>query len=149
MTKKTTTKKNNPFTKLDKLIRQNQNVDFRTANFLNAKTVEALNWKGIKTEDQDQVLQQVKAYQRLVRLLAEDNPKIIMELLKRNLHSAVQIAAIPKSRFMKEFREVFKDEALMEQVYARALAIRSQVLLKYMNIVQNKQLHTKTLKAVS
>ena len=147
--KKTSPKKDNRFSKLDKFIRQNKEIDFKTINFLDAETLANLNWKRIEKEDQPQVLKQAKAYQRLVRLLAENQPKIIKELLKRNLHSAVQIASIPRQQFMQEFRKVFKDEELMKRVYNRALAVRSQVLLRYMNIVQNKQPHAKTVKAIS
>ncbi|MEO1053977.1 MAG: hypothetical protein AAFX87_25290 [Bacteroidota bacterium] len=137
------------FKNLDKFLRLNKKVDFITINLLSSKALEGLNWKGILKQDQPEVLKQVKAYQRLARLLAEDNTRIIKQLLERNLHSGVQIASIPRQQFMKEFSKVFKDEELMTTFYKRAVATRSKVLLKYMNIVQSGQAHNKSVKAIS
>lgn len=143
------TSKQNPLKELDKLLRQNKKIDFKTFNLLNAKALESLNWGKIAKKDQPKVLKQAKAYQRLLRLLGEHHPKIAKELLKRGIHSAVQVASIPQKKFMSEFLSIFKDEDLIKKFYARALATRSKVLLKYMNIVQNNQLHTKAVKAIS
>jgi len=134
---------------LNKFIRKNKKVDFKTFNFLSTNSLESLNWKGIEAAEQPQVLSLVKAYQRLARLLNDDSPKVIRALLKRNIHSAIQIASTPKKQFMEDFRSIFKDEVLMQEVYTRALAIRSQVLIKYMNVVQNGQPHTKAVKTVA
>ena len=134
---------------LNKFIRQNKKLDFKTFNFLSAKSLETLKWKGIATESQPGVLKQAKAYQRLVRLLDDNNPKVIKALLKKNIHSAVQIASIPRKQFMAEYGKIFKNEPLMQQVYTRAMAIRSQVLIKYMNVMQNGERHAQAVRAIS
>lgn len=90
----------------------------------------------------------VKAYQRLVRLLGQNDAKVIKALLKQNIHSAVQVAAIPRQQFMQQFAGIFKDEALMKQVYTRAMAMRSKVLIKYMNVIQNSEPHAKAVKTI-
>ncbi|OJJ19152.1 hypothetical protein BKI52_20270 [marine bacterium AO1-C] len=138
-----------PIEELNKFLRQNKKIDFKTFNLLNSKKLESLNWGKVSKEDQPNILKQVKAYQRLLRLLGEHHPKIAKELLKQNLHSAVQIASIPQKKFMSDFLNVFKNEDLMKKFYARALATRSKVLLKYMNIVQNRQPHTKSVNIIS
>ena len=143
------TKSTNSLEELNKFLRQNKKIDFKTFDFLNAKKLESLNWSKIAKKDRPKILKQAKAYQRLLRLLGEHHPKIAKELLKQNLHSAVQIASIPQKKFMREFLSVFKGEELMKKFYARALATRSKVLLKYMNIVQNGQSHAKSVKAIS
>jgi len=143
------TSKDNPLEELNKFLRQNKKIDFKTFNLLNSKKLASLNWNKISKEDQPKVLKQVKAYQRLLRLLGEHHPKIAKELLRQNLHSAVQIASIPQKKFMSDFLNIFKDEDLMKKFYARALATRSKVLLKYMNIVQNRQSHAKSVKVIS
>ncbi|WP_299453293.1 hypothetical protein [uncultured Microscilla sp.] len=143
------TAKDNSLEQLNKLLRQNKKVDFKTFNLLSAKELESLNWSKISKKDRPKVLKQAKAYQRLLRLLGEHHPKIAKELLKQNLHSAVQIASIPQKKFMNDFLSVFKDEDLMKKFYARALATRSKVLLKYMNIVQNRQPHAKSVNVIA
>ena len=141
------TEKSDRFEKLNKFLRQNKKVDFMTTSFFNPKKLEALNWKGLE-DDQQEVLRHVKAYQRLVRILGEDNPKLIKSLLKANIHSAIQIAAIPKQKFMSDYFKLFgKDKELMSKVYRRAVAIRSKVLLKHMNVMQNAQPQAKVVQS--
>ena len=139
---KTRKRKESRFKGLNKFLRQNKSIDWNTVNFVNEAQVEALNWKGLEN-DQKTVLKEVKAYQRLVRVLGENDPKLIKELLKKNIHSAIQVAAIPKQEFKKKYASVFKkDEEVMEKVHKKAVAIRSQLLLLYMNNLQKSEPHT-------
>ncbi|MEM9337342.1 MAG: hypothetical protein AAGA66_01335 [Bacteroidota bacterium] len=146
---KKVTQKDTRFEKLNKFLRQNKKVDIKTIDLLSKKTLDNLNWKGIDEEDRLTVLKQLKAHQRLTRLTGDDHSKVVKEFLERDLHSSIQIGSIPKEQFMKEFKNVFKDEDLMRGFYARALATRSKLLLKYMGMVQNGQRHTKAVKAIS
>ncbi len=144
-TKKTV--KDDRFEGLNKFLRQNQKVDFKSTNFLNPKNLENLNWKGL-VDKQDDVLRQVKAYQRLARVLGENNSKVIKALLKENIHSAIQIAAMQKQEFMQKYEKAFgKDKELMTKAHQKAVAIRSRLLLKHMEIIQNAQPHAKVAQA--
>ena len=136
------TKNENRLGKLNKFLRQNKDLDWQTVNLLDRQKIEGLNWKGLE-KDQDAVLKEVKAYQRLVRVLGQDNPTLIKALLKENIHSAVQIAAIPKQQFIKQYAPTFKkDHALMENTYKKAVALRSQLLLRYMDRIQRAEPYT-------
>jgi len=147
-----TTKKKTPqasqFKDLNKFLRQNKNLDWNKVNFVNQKQLEDLNWKGLEN-NRGKVLKEVKAYQRLVRILGENDPKTIRALLKENIHSAIQIAAMPKKEFKKQCAAIFKKDERMDEVYKKATAIRSQLLLLYMNNLQNSEPHANQMKTLA
>lgn len=134
------TEKTNGLEKLNKFLRQNKAIDWLKADLVNETKRMGLNWKGL--EDDQEALKYVKAYQRLVKVLGEDDPKLIKALLKLKLHSAIQIAAIPKKLFIKEYSKAFgSDTAKMEKVHQNAVSIRSGLLIKYMDHLQNNEPH--------
>lgn len=141
-------KKDISFEGLTKFLRQNKKIDWQRINLVNDKKAEMLNWKGLE-DDQQKVLKEVKAYQRLVRVLGENNPRLIKALLKKNIHSAIQIAAMTQKHFINECSKIFKnDEEYINKVHKKAIAIRSQLLLKYMEHTQNKEPHASQLKTL-
>ncbi|MTI29867.1 hypothetical protein [Xanthovirga aplysinae] len=145
MTKKKTTK-DNRFDNLNKFLRQNKKLDLSTVNLLSAGKVDELNWKGLD-QNRDRLLKELKAYQRLLRIIPDGSPKIIKALLSENIHSAIQIAAIPKQQFVSRYLDAFgKKHALIEEAYKKAVAIRSQILIRHMDIIQNAEPHVNAVK---
>ncbi|UII27013.1 hypothetical protein LVD15_00830 [Fulvivirga maritima] len=133
---------------LSKFLRQNKNLDWAKTNLTNPQQIQTLNWKGLE-ESQEKTLKEIKAYQRLVRVLGENDPKTIKALLMANIHSAIQIAAMPKKAFKKKCFAIFKkNDARMEEVYKKATSIRSQLLLLYMNKLQQAEPHANQVKSL-
>ena len=109
---------------------------------LSDKTIDALNWKGFLNY-KDQLVESLKVYQRLLRVLPEGDPALIESLIRAGLHSAIQIASIPKSKFVLEYGGLFShDKLLIDATYQKALAIRSQLLIKHISAIQQAEPHT-------
>lgn len=136
------------FDELKRFLNQNEAQDWETINLFSDKQLGSLNWEGI---EQDKLFKAVKAYQRLVRLLGKNKPKLILALLKNNLHSAIQIAAMNKPDFLQRYAALFEqeEEGFQEKVYGKALAIRSQVLLNYISRIQNNEAHAQGMKSLA
>ena len=63
-------------------------------------------------------------------------------MLEIGLHSAVQIANMPKPTFLSEWAHIFSgDEKLGEVVYQNAVARRAFVALHYVRKVQSNEPH--------
>jgi hypothetical protein len=130
------TKENNKqnqesFVYLKKWLTQNKNVNLLTAMLNDSASVDAMNWK--KLEDHKaEIIPQLKAYQRLIKILPRKNNKLILDLIGANIHSAIQVASMPKQNFIKTYSHLFsKKEAAAEEFYNKALAIKTQLLLKH------------------
>lgn len=121
----------NSFAYLKKWLAQNKNVDLVSAMFNHPASVDAMNWK--KLEDQKaEIIPQLKAYQRLLKILPRKNNKLILNLLGANIHSAIQVASMPKQNFITTYSHLFSGkEAAAEIFYNKALAIKTQLLLKH------------------
>ena len=133
--------KNNSLKSLNAFIRKNKKADLETVNLLDEKTVSAFNWKGLE-EEKEKIIQQAKAYQRLLRIVPEGDPKLIKALLEENIHSAIQIASISRQQFSKQYLALFgNDKQLLERTYENAVARRNQTLIRYMNQLQNNEAH--------
>lgn len=128
---------------LERLLKQNQEIDFKLFHLQNKEKVLGLNWDDLPG-NQDDIIFLLKAYQRLIRILPEQDSSTVIALLRENLHSAIQIASIPKLQFMKRYTKVFDGKKeVAETVYKNALQKRSQLMLQYMNVVQNNEPHIK------
>lgn len=128
------------FKNLDVFLQQNTNLNLSSTNLNDPSIISSLDWKGV-AKNKTEVCQQLKAYQRLSLLLSKNSLPILTALLEEGIHSAVQIASISKSQFTSKYAHCFGDESeLIEPFYAKALAVRSNLLLKYMNNMQNKEL---------
>jgi hypothetical protein len=127
--------------RLFKLIDQNEDFDLQSANLLSNKTINSLNWKGLE-KFKDQLVPHLKMYQRLQRVLTADDRVLISSLMQSNIHSAIQIASIPKSKFISNYGELFNNDIeLIEKTYQKATAIRSQILIRHIAEVQKTEPH--------
>lgn len=124
-------------TSLEKVLSHNQEVDWRTYDLYSETKLSSLSWKGIGKQ-KAATIELLKGYQRLLRLVGTDNGPIAIGLLRKGVHSALQIAAMARTQFISEFKNLWPDsEESAEIVYQRALQVRSKLLLEYMKIKQN------------
>ncbi len=134
--------------KLSKFLRQNKNMNLDTINLTKDDIVSKLNWKGLKNESEE-ILKQLKGYQRLYRVLEEDNTKLILALLKQNIHSAIQIGAMTQKQFINDYAKTFKNDVeCMKRAYQKAGTIRNQLVLRYMEYTQNREAHATQIKTL-
>lgn len=140
--------KNNPIVNLKKLntfLRKNKAVDLRQADLNHASNIDAYNWKSLE-EDKESLLIQLKAYQRLLRVFPHDEiePTIAKALLKKGIHSALQIAGMSKQSFIKETVKEFRGNSeLAGRVYQKAVICRKTVALNYLNQSQQSEPHAR------
>lgn len=113
------------------LLKVNPTVKLQRFNFLNEQAVVALDWQGV---DQEELLPQLKALQRLIRLTGSQ--KIAEALYHQGLHAAVQIASMPQHQFVKQYATVVGGTAQAKQVHQKALASKSQAVLTYTALAQ-------------
>ena len=86
----------------------------------------------------------VLAYQRLLRVLPSDDRELIAALLKKNIHSALQITSMTFEQFQCLFLDIVNDDVnLLRAIYLNALRRRSMTTLKYINHLQKNEPHFK------
>lgn len=140
--------KNIDLKKLSNFLRKNRAVDFRRANLQHKQAIEKYNW-GVSGKEKANLISLLKAYQRILRVLPNDSDQvdtvaIAKALLKNGIHSALQIADMPKRIFIKDYLKCFAGDAdLAERTYKRAVVSRKQVTLKYTNRLQQLELHAR------
>ena len=132
--------------KLDKkgiklFLEANPTINIQTFNFFDQQSIQKLEWDH---QDAAKLLPQLKALQRLVRLT--NNLETAEALYENGLHAAVQIAAIPQHKFIKQYAALFKHNGTTAAEQARkvhrlALARKSQALLTYTAIAQHRAPH--------
>ncbi len=128
---------------LNTFIRKNKSIDFTKADFINQKSVDSYNWSGLQ-DDKEAIIRQLKAYQRMLRVLPKDEQSLAKALVKSGIHSSLQIANTPKNKFIQDNIKLFKNNRkLAEQVYTRATSIRKAVSLQYMNRTQQLEPHAR------
>lgn len=133
---------NTDLERLNAFLEKNQEIDFRTADLLH--TTEQYQWAGFEGA-KESLVNQLKAYQRMLRIIPQDKQDLAKKLLENGIHSALQITSIPKTIFIQDNLELFNnDPATAEQVYMRALALRKAVALQYVAYVQQVEPHTRT-----
>lgn len=120
-------------------LQTNFSTNLARFNF-NSKNLNVLNWE---KQDQTKLLPQLKALQRLVRLTHDVDTA--MALYEQGLHSAIQIASIPKHKFVKQYASLFTQngpaEAQANQVHQRAVARKTRAVLTYTAIAQHAAPH--------
>jgi hypothetical protein len=138
---KPATKTTQSFSKLNAFLDANPNLDLRSADLFDDDTIASLSWKGIG-KHRDEVLSQLRAYQRLVRLLGAPDRVLVLGLMARGIGSALQIAAMPRPRFFASCSDLFAGDAdTMQRIYQDALARRSALLLTYIHTRQSLEPH--------
>ena len=131
---------------IDKFIQQNRDINLKTVSLIDADEVEGLSWKGLK-KHREEILKDLQAYQRLCRIIPDEKPDIIFALLEKQVHSALQIAAIPRVQFFNTYSNIFgNDRDLIERTYQNALAVRAAIVRQYLTIKQNNEPHIKQTK---
>ncbi len=131
---------------LNTFIRKNKSIDFTKADFINQKSVDSYNWSGLQ-DDKEAIIRQLKAYQRMLRVLPKDEQSLAKALVKSGIHSSLQIASTPKNKFIQDNIKLFKNNReLAEQVHTRAISIRKAVSLQYMNRTQQLEPHARAAK---
>lgn len=86
-----------------------------------------------------ELLAALKAYQRLLRVLPAGAEAYALPLLAAGVHSAIQIAELPRAKFAQRWAELFPDQAeLGERVYRQAVTRRIHLALHH---VQKAELH--------
>jgi hypothetical protein len=129
--------------KLNAFLGNNKGVDFRKADLLHTPNIDKYNWSGLEDEKVS-LLNQLKAYQRMLRVVPEDREDLAKALLNNGIQSALQITNTPKKTFIKNSLKLFDDDiALAEQVYIRAIALRKAVTLQYMARAQHAEPHAR------
>jgi hypothetical protein len=129
--------------KLNAFLSKNSAIDFRTANLLHDSSLDQFNWAGFEAVKVS-LIQQIKAYQRMLRVVPLDRADLAQKLLEHGIQSSLQIVSIPKKAFIQDYLELFDhDSAIAEQVYVRALALRKVVALQYIAQVQQVEPHVR------
>ena len=124
---------------LQRLLEANPSVDWPTIALEGPGARDALAWLALEPEA---VMPLLKAYQRLVRILPASEEGRALLLLESGLHSAIQIANIPKDEFVRRWTALFPGEgALGEAIHRSAIARRSTLLLHHVNNVQSHEPH--------
>lgn len=128
---------------LNAFLRKNNEIDFRKADFLHSSNIDKYKWTGLEDE-KDSIIKQLKAYQRMLRVVPNDRDDLAKKLLKNGIQSSLQIASTPKKVFIQNNLKLFNnDNALAEQVYKRAIALRKVVTLQYIARAQQAEPHTR------
>jgi hypothetical protein len=126
-------------TRLQYLIDANTAVDWRAIALDDRSALDALEWCDL---DPDAVMPLVKAYQRLLRILPVGEDQRALALIGSGLHSAIQIAGIPRDEFARRWAALFPgDEAIGEAVRSNAVARRSTLLLHHIDNIQSNEPH--------
>ncbi|MEM9219072.1 MAG: hypothetical protein AAGD25_32660 [Cyanobacteria bacterium P01_F01_bin.150] len=127
---------------LKAFLRKNKKFDFRTADLLHASSLDTYKWNGLE-DHRESLIHQLKAYQRLLRVIPNGQEKLAQQLLQRGIQSSLQIASTPRKVFIQDNLKIFgNDRTLAQQVYKRAVAVRKVVVLQYMNRTQQTGSHT-------
>ncbi|MEM9003399.1 MAG: hypothetical protein AAGE59_07735 [Cyanobacteria bacterium P01_F01_bin.86] len=129
--------------KLNNFLKKNKTVDFRVADLLHSPNLDTYKWPGSEAA-REELLHQLKAYQRMLRVVPEGQEELAKKLLKSGIHSSLQIASTPKKVFIQTHLKLFdNDRALAEQIYLRALVLRKAVTLQYIARVQQTESHVR------
>jgi hypothetical protein len=127
--------------RLQHIIEANTSLDWRAFSFEDPSLLGSLQWRGHEGQ-QDELVSLLKAYQRLLRILPEREEHRALPLLRTGLHSAIQIAGLPREEFVRRWAELFPGEvALGETVHQNAIGRRSYVLLQHIKSVQGSEPH--------
>lgn len=130
--------KSTPFKDFQKFIKQNQDLNLKTVNLTDAAQVDALNWSRLKRH-RETILDLLPAYQRLLNIVPAGHEKLAVAMLQTQLHSALQIAAMPRSQFLNDYATLTDDAKILDACYSNALAVRSRLLVQYVNQVQQSE----------
>ncbi|MFG6100019.1 hypothetical protein D0962_21840 [Leptolyngbyaceae cyanobacterium CCMR0082] len=128
---------------LKAFLRKNKKIDFRTADLLHASTLDTYKWTGLE-DNKEGLIRQLKAYQRLLRVVPNGQEDLAIKLLQSGFQSALQIANTPRKMFIQDNLKTFgNDRVLAQSVYKRAVAVRKVVALQYTDRAQQTGAHSR------
>jgi hypothetical protein len=127
---------------LVKFLDQNKASDFQKLNLQSEEGITSLNFKHL-TKKKEELISLSKAFQRLIRIIPEQNREAALTLLTEGVHSALQIAKMTRKEFMGKFARLLNDEKLADAIYQNALKKRGIILLQYLDVYQNNEPHIK------
>jgi len=118
--------------RLEKFFKRNDKLDPKTVNLNDNRILESFDWTGL-IEEKEAILDLLKAYQRLVRIVPGGTHETVKALMKAGIHSATQIASLPRKHFILSNTQFFENNTtLAEMCYANAVACRSRLLVRFM-----------------
>lgn len=131
------------YSKLTELFKRNPDIDWRSFEFRDAGMIDRIDWRLNRPSSQRaELLPWLKAYQRLLHILPPTEDRRAWSLLKLGLHSAIQIAGLPRDEFSRLWNELFPgEEALGRSVHAAAHGRRSELLHYYIHDIQRNEPH--------
>lgn len=119
----------------------NSDVDFLVLDLLNEENINSLNFDNV-IERKEELVSQIKAFQRLLRIIPNKNQEAALSLMKEDIHSALQVAAMTRKDFMNKFADILGDNGnIADAIYKSALEKRSVILIQYMRLLQNREPH--------
>jgi hypothetical protein len=121
---------------------QNRSSDFLRTDLLSDAGASKLDFTSFE-DQKDEFLALAKAYQRLLRIVPEQNRDVALALLGKGIHSALQIAQMTRKDFLGKVVSVLGDEKLADDIYQNALKKRGVILLQYLDVYQNNEPHIK------
>jgi hypothetical protein len=106
-----------PFHHLRRFVHENAAIDFATIDLDQAESAAQFCWAGLQ-EYREEILRQLRPYQRLVRIVQPVHSDIVFNLLGSRILSALQIAAMPRQRFITTYLQALgNDRPLIEATY--------------------------------
>ena len=129
---------------LNAFLKENEEINLRTADLLHTSNIEKYKWPNLTKDEKENLIKQLKAYQRMLRVVPKEREDLAKALLKNGIQSSLQITSTPKKVFIQNNLKLFNNDiALAEQVYRRAILLRKAVTLQYMARVQQLEPHTR------
>ena len=122
-------------TQIDTFKKNNTNFNFISFNFTDQKALKSIKWSGLKKE-------QVKSLQRLLDLTGDETQAIALH--NADLHSCFQITALTKEAFRQQYDTVVGGDSHADQIYQRAMARSSQLMMHYINLISHTGSHFRT-----
>ncbi|MEM9983541.1 MAG: hypothetical protein AAF804_00465 [Bacteroidota bacterium] len=119
---------------------QNAEVNWTQISLQGMGSDAGLNFKGLTRYRKD-LFAQALIYQRLSKLIPQAESSVLVALMEAGLHSALQAAALSPQKFIKTYGAILGKELQPLEIHQRALAIRSRLLVQYLDAKQNREPH--------
>ncbi len=85
-------------------------------------------------------LELLRAAQRLIRIIPDNDRTIALELLRSGVRSAVELADLSAPEFTDRYGKLFADDPVVTaEAHRRARVIRAHVHLRYMQMQQQHE----------
>ncbi|QNR24555.1 Tc toxin subunit A-related protein [Croceimicrobium hydrocarbonivorans] len=111
--------------KLNRILKDNPGFDISSFNFLNKEELAKLI---IKDSNKEATIDELMAYQRMIRICPDENDALI--LLDNGLDSCIKICNLNRGVFIEDFSKLLGTDGTKraETIYSNALATKSKVM---------------------